>query len=254
PLPSQVRPPSILMKTLNYIINNIIDQLPQSNNFIWDRTRAIRKDFTYQNYHGIETIICTEKIVRIHLFTLHIMSKNPDIKYEQQQEIEQLNNSLQSLLGFYDDFRDKKLKLPFPESEAEFRAYYLITQLRDPTLDREIQNLPNEIFYSKHIQLALLFRKLASYNNTDSKMYFNSENSLNLFTKFFESVYSNDVPFLLACALETKFNEIRFYALNSIFKCFHPRGTTSLRILLNPLGFDNIDLLIQFLNNYKINI
>ena len=60
PLPSEVRPPHILKQTLDYLIENIVPQLPEAHSFIWDRTRSIRQDFTYQNFFGPEAIDCNE--------------------------------------------------------------------------------------------------------------------------------------------------------------------------------------------------
>ena len=90
PLPSDVRPPHVLSQTLNYLVDNILQQLPEAHSFIWDRTRSIRQDFTYQNNFGPEAVDCNERIVRIHLLSLHIMAGS-DVEYSQQQE---LNNSI----------------------------------------------------------------------------------------------------------------------------------------------------------------
>lgn len=89
PLPSEVRPPHVLKSTLDYLIDNVVGKLPESHSFLWDRTRSIRQDFTYQNSFGPEAVDCNERIVRIHLLSLHIMAGS-DVEFSQQQE---LNNS-----------------------------------------------------------------------------------------------------------------------------------------------------------------
>ncbi|KAG9322757.1 hypothetical protein KVV02_007017, partial [Mortierella alpina] len=58
PLPSDVRPPPVLLSTLNYLITDIVayGDLSDSHPFVRDRTRSIRQDFTLQNNRGIEAV------------------------------------------------------------------------------------------------------------------------------------------------------------------------------------------------------
>lgn len=248
PLPSDVRPPHILKNTLDYLVNNIVPQLPDAHSFIWDRTRSIRQDFTYQNSFGPEAIDCNERIVRIHLLSLHVMAGS-DIEYSQQQELEQFNKALQTLIEIYQDVRNHGGYAP---NEAEIRAYYLLSHLRDPELEREIQELPDEIFKDRNVQLALMFRKLISQNNLPGN---SSVGALNLFSEFFKIVYSKETPFLMSCLLETQFNEIRFYALKAMARCYHTKGkaypATSLQ---NLLGFETLEQLLKFVTYYEIDL
>lgn len=251
PLPSEVRPPHILKQTLDYLVDNIVPQLPEAHSFIWDRTRSIRQDFTYQNFFGSEAIDCNERIVRIHLVSLHIMAGS-DVEYSQQQELEQFNKALQTLVEIYQDIRNHGGRAP---NEAEFRAYHLLSHIRDPELEREIQQLPNDIFESESVQLALKFRAIISQNNIVERGYNNTIGALNLYLEFFKLVYSDKTPFLVACLLETHFNEIRFYALKSMSRCFHTRGKAisaeSLKVIL---GFDSIEKLVKFVKYYEVDI
>lgn len=251
PLPSEVRPPFILKSTLDYLVDEIVPQLPDSHSFIWDRTRSIRQDFTYQNYYGPEAIDCNERIVRIHLICLHIMAGN-DVEYSQQQELEQFNKALQTLMEIYQDVRNRGGKCP---NEPEFRAYYLISHLRESEIEREIQQLPNYIVDDPQVQLALKFRKLSSQNNIVERGFKNSVGSLNLFVEFFRLVFKDETPFLMSCLLETLFNEIRFYAIKSMTRGYHTKGKAydgeTLRAML---GFDNIDQLVKFVEYYEIDV
>lgn len=248
-MPSDVRPPHVLQQTLDYIVDNIIEQLPEAHSFIWDRTRSIRQDFIYQNFYGPQAIDCNERIVRIHLLSLHIMAGS-DVEYSQQQELEQLNKALQTLTEIYQDVRNHGGSCP---NEAEFRAYNLISHFRDPELEREIQTLPDEILQSKQVQLALRFRALMSQNNVIERGYTNAVGALNFFVEFFRLVYSPETPFLLACLLETHFNEYRFYALKSMTRAYHTKGRAFLATSLQDmLGFDSIDKLVAFVQYYEV--
>lgn len=248
-IPSDVRPPHVLKQTLDYIIDNVLEQLPDAHSFIWDRTRSIRQDFTYQNFFGPEAIDCNERIVRIHLLSLHIMAGS-DVEYSQQQELEQLNKALQTLTEIYQDVRNHGGICP---NEAEFRSYQLISHFRDPELEREVESLPDDILKSKHIQLALRLRTLMSQNNVIERGYTNSVGALNFFVEFFRLVFSPETPFLLACLLETHFNEYRFYALKSMSRAYHTRGRACLASSLQEmLGFDSLEQLVAFVEYYEI--
>ncbi|KGR12010.1 hypothetical protein MG5_01642 [Candida albicans P57072] len=251
PLPSDVRPPHVLSQTLNYLVDNILQQLPEAHSFIWDRTRSIRQDFTYQNNFGPEAVDCNERIVRIHLLSLHIMAGS-DVEYSQQQELEQFNKALQTLMEIYQDVRNNGGKSP---NEAEFRAYHLLSHVRDPDLERQIQKLPDEVYNDKLVQLALRFRKITTQNNVVERGVTNLVGALNLYTEFFRLVYSEETPFLMACLLETHFNEIRFYALKAISRSFHTKTKPyAIQRLQQVLGFDSVQKLQKFLGYYDIDI
>ncbi|KAI5960196.1 SAC3 [Candida pseudojiufengensis] len=251
PLPSEVRPPHVLKQTLDYLVDSIVDKLPEAHSFIWDRTRSIRQDFTYQNSFGPEAVDCNERIVRIHLLSLHIMAGS-DIEYSQQQELEQFNKALQTLMEIYQDVRDNGGIAP---NEAEFRAYYLLSHFRDPDLERQIQNLSTDIFNDSKVQLALKLRNIISQNNIQERSVNNLIGALDLYVEFFKIVYSEETPLLMACLLETQFSEIRFYALKAISRAFHTKGKLySIQNLQNVLGFDSDEKLIRFLNYYEIDI
>ncbi|WPK26033.1 hypothetical protein PUMCH_003378 [Australozyma saopauloensis] len=249
PMPSDVRPPHILQQTLDYLIGTILPQLPDSHSFLWDRTRSIRQDFVYQNYYGPEAIDCNEKIVRIHLLCMHIMSI-ADVEFSHQQEMEQFNKALQTLIEIYQDVRNHGGSCP---NEAEFRAYHLLSHFRDPELEREIQTLPDAIFKDSRVQLALQFRLLMSQNNIIERGHTNKIGAANMFVRFFELAIDPETPILMSCLLETHFNEIRFYALKSLSRSYHTGGKAIQGSSLQQmLGFDSLDDLIGFVSYYEV--
>ncbi|KAI5954093.1 SAC3 [Candida margitis] len=251
PLPSEVRPPHVLKITLNYLVDHVVNKLPESHSFLWDRTRSIRQDFTYQNSFGPEAVDCNERIVRIHLLSLHIMAGS-DVEFSQQQELEQFNKALQTLMEIYQDVRNNGGSSP---NEAEFRAYHLLSHIRDPELERQIQNLPDHIYQDGRVQLALNLRKIISQNNIVERGVKNLIGALDLYVEFFRIVYSDATPLLMACLLETHFSEIRFYALKAMSRTFHTRGKPyQMDTLRNLLGFDSSEKLIKFLKYYEIDI
>lgn len=252
PLPSDVRPPHILVSTLNYLINNVVPQLPKSHPFLWDRTRSIRQDFTYQNYSGPEAIECNELIVRVHLLCLHVMLTS-DQEYSKQQELEQLNKALQTLSELYDSNRKQNPNFKSPR-EAEFRSYILLSHIRDPDIDRQTQLLPLEIFNSPEIQTAILLRGLLQQAHgvaaKDVK-----ENCANLFAALFQLISTKRVSFLSACLIESHFQDIRFGALASMARAYHTKGKPyTISRLTRLLGFQNDEDTASFCESYGLSV
>ena len=68
----EIRPPKVLLKTMNYLMENVIDRddgIPwhDVHNFIRDRTRSIRQDFVYQGVLSQLKISIHEQIARFRI-------------------------------------------------------------------------------------------------------------------------------------------------------------------------------------------
>lgn len=250
PLPSDVRPPQVLFRTLAYIIDHILDELPEAQSFIWDRTRSIRQDFTYQNYFGPEAMDCNERIVRIHILTLHTMAKTRS-EFSQQQELEQMNKALKTLSEMYAEYKSRGIEAP---NEAEFRAYYLISQLRDPELDREIQSLSPSVLQDERVQLALNLRNLVQTNIIE-RGFQSTEDVLNLYKNFFQNYSSGQIPILMSYLLEIHLNEIRFYAVKSLKRSVHAKSKPyPSDYMIQLLSFNDFNDLSSFADYYGIKL
>lgn len=243
PLPSDVRPPNVLQKTLSHIIDNLLPKLPESQSFIWDRTRSIRQDFTFQNnYSGIESIDCHEKICRIHILSLHVMSGANDPDYQQQQEVEQFNNSLQTLTHMYDDVRSRG---GFCPNEPEFRAYELISKIKDTELDRYLQTLPHYIQTAPIVQQTIMLRNLV----------IQGMNSLNYYYEFFKIILDKSkTTFLMSSLAEIHFNEIRFNALRAMSRSFHSKSKKMPYVtdISHALGYNDTNQFLETCELYML--
>ncbi|KAI9614764.1 hypothetical protein H4Q26_009156 [Puccinia striiformis f. sp. tritici PST-130] len=219
PLPSDVRPPDILKSTLDYLFKILLakESLFDTHGFIRDRTRSIRQDFTLQNDRGPIAIECHERIARYHILCLHFLRDKEGVgSYQEQQELEQVRKVLQSLNEFYDDYRESNCFCP---NEAEFRAYYLLTHLRDSDAARATERLPEKVFSDQRLQSALQLQILAQCGNMSraaGRRPANSPATLNAFTRLFKKVSCPQTSFLNACLLETHFSEIRVSALKAL--------------------------------------
>ena len=84
--------------------------------FIWDRTRMVRKDFTLQNYVGsggqcdARAVRCHERIARWHCMCEHQLSHITDfVTMQSQQNIQELGQTMKTLNQFYDDSMGRSL-------------------------------------------------------------------------------------------------------------------------------------------------
>lgn len=229
-LPSDIRTPATLQKTLDYLLDKIIggeERLATIHKFVWDRTRGIRNDFSIQqvtNANDVRIAVdCYERIARFHILSLHQLS-NPDNlwdgeNFDAHQEREQLNNTLLSLLYYYDDNRKR---VDFPH-EAEFRAYCIIFEFQSqhPDLEDRMQSWPSNLLADKRVQTALKLYSAAGSSLFDQgplrplePFAIAQSNTGN----FWSLLSSKAVPYIMACVAEIYFGQIRFAALDAVWR------------------------------------
>ncbi|KAE8161687.1 SAC3/GANP/Nin1/mts3/eIF-3 p25 family-domain-containing protein [Aspergillus tamarii] len=262
-LPSDIRTPKTLLQTMNYLIRHVIggpEPLGLIHKFVWDRTRSIRNDFSVQQLtqeeHVKMAVTCLERIARFHIVSLHLLSSPANEEpFDHHQEREQLNNTMLSLMYYYDDNRGR---ISFP-NEDEFRAYYIIFSILDqrPDLEARVQKWPAELRNSPRVQLALELLAAAGngweYQGTlDSKR----QNAIaqGFYERFFSLVDSPAVSYLMACVAEIYFNNVRLTAIRSIWKGYcrypssqqHKNEEWTVDELTRVLYFDNPEQTIKF--------
>lgn len=237
PLPSDVRPPRILVQTLEYLVETALPQLPSLHGFLWDRTRSIRQDFTYQNYGGVEAIQCCEIITRIHIVSLHIMAAHPG-EYSRQQELEQFHKTLQTLNDLYALYPDRSLDdFPF---EPEMRAYQLLSRLSDPSLD--YLSVPNHVEVHPIVNMARQLRSMVRSFQTTA-----------LITKLFREIRADSVPPLVQSVMEIHFNQLRVVAVRQLWRSLHSRnGKYPLARFKEYLGFESIEETCAFCEHHRL--
>lgn len=254
-LPSDIRPPLVLQKTLNHLFDAVIggeEGLKNVHKFVWDRTRGIRNDFSIQQVTKVEdlriAIDCFERIARFHILCLHQLSwPNTDNgEFSHQQEREQLNNTLLSLMYYYDDSRHKLVS----HNEAEFRAYCVIFEIQDqrPDLEDRAQNWPGEILKDPRVQTALKLYA-AAINTSDDQGPVRPRTPFTIAqangSTFFTLIKSNAVSYVMACVAEIYFNLVRSTALSSIWKAYKGRRPKekiedwTISDMTQALGFDD---------------
>jgi hypothetical protein len=228
-LPSDIRTPKALLQATNYLIRYIVggnEPLGIVHKFVWDRTRSIRNDFSVQQVtHEADVkvaVMCLERIARFHILSLHLLSSPAnEEQFDRHQEREQLNNTMLSLMYYYDDNRGRVL---FP-NEEEFRAYYILFSIHDqrPDLEARVQKWPAALLNSPRVQVALELYAAAcntwEYQGTLDARRPNAV-AQGFYTRFFHIIDSPSVSYLMACVAEIYFNHLRQTTIRAIWKAY----------------------------------
>ena len=259
-LPSDIRTPATLRRTLDYLLDSIVGggaRLVTVHKFVWDRTRSIRNDFSIQQVTKVEdvklAVDCFERIARFHIVSLHQLSSPHNLqkgeKFEAYQERQQLNNTLLSLMYYYDDHGSR---IDFP-NEAEFRAYLVLFEIQNPEapdLEHRLHSWPRNLLDAQRVQTALKLYKAAGNTLLDqgplqpSAPFVIAQGASG---KFWDILASRSVSYIMACVAEIHFADVRFAALDAIWQsCKSAPGAQQARSrdwglseLTNFLGFDS---------------
>ncbi|XXH00513.1 hypothetical protein Hte_006860 [Hypoxylon texense] len=230
PLPMDVRSVATLRRTLDYLIDDLIpsdDLLSSKHSFLWDRTRAIRIDFSFQKYAMTpdelkDQVYCLETIARFHVTALHILSQDGFTPgdYSEQQEIEQLGKTLLSLIEVYDDCAQQGIPC---ENEAEFQGYYIIYNVHIPALPERISNWHGRSEDPNGIKSAIIIvEMMKNIREAQGPLAPNAKPCvlLQVMSVFFDAIANPSVSYTMACFAEIHFNFVRKAMLQCIKKSF----------------------------------
>lgn len=267
PLPMDVRSTRALAMSLNYMFGRLLgddENLRQLHGFVWDRTRAIRRDFAFfssMNETEITThVYVLESIARFHVTALHLLPKfvGPGDKVEdlfsEHQELEQLGKTLLSLRDVYDDCRTQGLVCP---NEAEFRAYYLLFHGRDPEIIDTLQVQWDHRLWdeSKEVQTALALVEMMQ-NNLDPIGSVKHREAGPLLacasacTSFFDVVEDASTSYTMACFAECHFPYVRRAILQTVKRSLgrprQPVEDVTAETLNSFLRYDTVEQAVEF--------
>ena len=193
-----------LQMTVDYLLDNILVQhgIEATHNFIWGRTRAVRRDLYRQRDHSVDAIYCLERIVRYHILAFHVVCRGQ--REVETLEIEQLKKALQSLTEVYHDARPKYTS----PNEPEFRSYYILMHIRSRQALFTLRKLPPAVYYSPVLQWALRIRFTLSRNSDGSDEHGSDVTQMD-YAGFFDILSQPHTSYLTACLLEAQFDDIR---------------------------------------------
>lgn len=260
PLPMDVLSVPTLRKTLNYLVDDLLQSdgnLPVLHGYLWDRTRAIRRDFSFFSTMTAEDIktqtYVLENIARFHVTSLHLLSqggKAPE-DFVEQQELEQLGKALLTLRDIYDDCAAQGIEC---ENEPEFRAFYLVFHANDPNIIEILQRQwrPSLWRDSDHVRTAVSLVE-ALHNTQDFHGPLKDAPSLAASSShlaFFRIVEDPKVSYTMACFAECHFPQLRRSILRDVKRGLsRPKESTqdiTAQTLNTFLRFDTVQQAIDF--------
>ncbi|KAJ7136142.1 hypothetical protein C8R44DRAFT_769794 [Mycena epipterygia] len=153
-LPSDLRPPLVLKRTLDYLFHDLLPRggFSPTFNFIRDRSRSVRNDFTMQHNTGPLAMECHERCARFHILALYLERDREGFSVALEEQ--QLMNTLQSLKEFYNDQRET-YESP---AELEMRIYHRLIHIRDQVERPEPVPLSHHVAEHPMYKLTTAFR------------------------------------------------------------------------------------------------
>ncbi|EEB09451.1 nuclear export factor [Schizosaccharomyces japonicus yFS275] len=264
-LPSDVRPPRVLKKTVDYLLRDLLQrhQFQEVHSFLRDRLRAVCQDFSVQATISKEAVYVHEQIARFHVVAINELSQDP--LFSMQQELEQLNKVLYVLDQLYNE---RRCRQKINKNEAEFRTYMILLDLPNPSIVVECQKWPISVLQESRVQAALRLHALAqksthaqtSYSflgKTWSANAIPTDAAVNLYTRFFKILRRDqNVTFLMACLLQLYIPIVRQGALMGMRRSFlSAHAPYPAQDLKTALAFSTDEQLLQFckLHNLSMN-
>ncbi|OAA72487.1 MCM3-associated protein [Cordyceps fumosorosea ARSEF 2679] len=261
PLPMDVLSVPTLRKSFNYLVDDLLrndDNLPTLHGYLWDRTRAIRRDFSFFSALSVEDMkiqaSVLEEIARFHVTALHLLSeggKAPE-DFVEQQELEQLGKALLTLRDIYDDCKAQGSPC---ENEPEFRAYHLLFRANDPNI---LENLQPSLWEFDIIRTAASLVEALQDTSTfhgplkagPSLATGGSHNA------YFRIVKDESVSYTMACFAECHFPQLRRSILRCLKKALsrprEPSRDVTAAALNKHLQFDTVEEAIAFAERHDI--
>jgi len=264
PLPMDIRSVRALRKTLDYLIDEILvndHKLPTVHNYLWDRTRAVRRDFVFHTQMSeqdlVDQVYCLETLARFHTISLHLLSQKgfAAATFVEQQEVEQLGKTLLSLMEAYKACRLRKIAC---KSEAEFRAYFIIHNAHAPDIESKLQEWEDQLWFnSDDVQTAISLAsslKGTSDRTGPLKPPTMIAAAAGSYTTFFRVVQSPKVSYTMACFAESHFKYIRRAHLRRLIKAYArtrdaPKDIT-VSVLNDMLRFDAEEDAVEFAESH----
>ncbi|XP_045620024.1 germinal-center associated nuclear protein [Procambarus clarkii] len=244
PLPHELRPGPVLLKTMDFLVCNIINQGDSKDtevdvwySYLWNRTRAVRNDLMQQQLTDSVAVLIIERCTRFHIHAAARLCQEPADLFDAKMNTEHLTKSLQTLKELYHDLGERG---EYFDTEAEFRAYEMLLNLNDgETIVTQYSKFREEVQKSCHVQFALKTVLAVAFNN---------------YVKFFKLIRSG--TYLQGCLLHRYFRQVRSKALDTFMKAYVPSKTPQMPLesVIKTLGFENETDAVAYLRCHGISV
>lgn len=229
PLPHELRPIEVLTRTMHYLCLKIINQYDSYGNlgewfdFIWSRTRSLRKDITQQRIVTLESVALIEQCARFHIFCSFFLCEEETHNFDHKINDENLSNCLQTLKDLYYDLTNRSIHCA---NESEFRAYDILISLCKGEALSELTHFNANIRNSSQVKFAIaIYQTFATHN----------------YIKFFKFVRKAD--FFQSCILNRYFDQLRCEALRVLSRAYtnksSPTASYSTPEFMRHFAFDD---------------
>lgn len=247
--PKNLRPPEVLLRTVNYLLNEVIvnTRVPWNvtYDFLMDRLRSVRQDMIVQNVSIANSICILQPLIRFYAYASYRLCEEPLNNYDPFLNRTHLQECLKRLLCLYDECDIKYRDVAVAEESyfmqqisklrPEFEALYLVLNLGDHNaltralcLDRKWRN--------NIVQLAMVLS--LSYGN-------------NNFVRVCRLM--KQLPILLLGVASLHLPEIRRRSFQIMSVAYHSKNLTfPVDVLKNILLFDNLEDVIKECQYYGI--
>lgn len=203
---------------MNYIVTEIVDKFDGTSKrtaawyeFIWNRTRAIRKDITVQRLTGLAVIEILEKTARFHILCSYRLCEEPANVFDFKMNEENLVNAVQLLREMYGEL-ERTGAGHQATNRSEFLCYHILQNLDKDGLVREISQIDQRTLQSDHLRFAV--RTFVAYQ---TRNYF----------AFMRLLL--DASLLQACILNRYLPRVRLAAFRLIKRAFSsPKDQTAI--------------------------
>jgi len=236
PLPHELRPIDTLILTTDHLMSDIADNVPEDvlelvkwYEFIWSRTRAIRKDITQQRLVNTDVVSIIEKCIRFHIFAGYKLSVLEAGNFDPRMNIENLAKCLQSLRHCYEDLAKKDIFCP---NEPEFRSYDILLNMLDSGVASQANHYRSDVKKNPLVQNALA---IASAFHCEE------------YRLIFKLVEADSTTFLQACLCHQNFTQIRAHLLIHMSEAMSKRLTIEASFLVKMLFFESLNACLDFL-------
>ncbi|KAJ8374422.1 hypothetical protein SKAU_G00050020 [Synaphobranchus kaupii] len=150
--PSDLRPPSVLFKTVGFLIDDIaaspsLQPWTEVYDFVFDRLRCVRQDMVIQRVSGPEAAAVLERVVRFLLYASYRLCEEPLRLYDPRINDTHLQESLSWLLDCYSTGEHRH--------QEEFQALSLLYNLGSAHALQRALELPERARASPAVRLAL---------------------------------------------------------------------------------------------------
>ncbi|CAJ0959706.1 unnamed protein product, partial [Mesorhabditis belari] len=228
PLPHELRDGQILEKSMEYLLTTVVDSNPRPDqltswyDFLWSRTRAIRKEITQQMMVEPKSVSIVQRCARFHIFASYALCTLEMGEFNQNMNTENIGKSLQTLRHLYEDLAKRGIGC---REEAEFRSYDIMMHLDDTNTTNQALSYRKEVRESEHVRLALQLATSLQNGN---------------YARFFRLLKTR-ASFLQICACHRYFDRVRANAYRVMVKAYG-RNNNPLEAerVANMLGFDDV--------------